>query len=274
MCMLAIVLAHRDLQISKKLVNSDYKNNRVEDPTKISDKQQKNVKKYVKDFFDRAVEKDKERQKRKALKKAAEAASSTPTGTPNEPTGMNESNNSDDEEKDVAMSDNEDEAVKVKSATPTTPLDPSFVEGLKRKRDADLDRENVEDEQSELTPKKRLKSESPPPPPTPPPPPAPVNGAFHDFEGPDGDLGYQDDVHAEGMPIEAAIAAMSEAPSPPATAHPGASDVSTVAGDEVEALSGDFNCQGQVGVRNDRAAKSEEADFQRTDEVKPHPVRV
>ncbi len=43
--------------ISKKLVASDYKHSRVEDPTSITSKQEKKVKKYVKDFFDRALEK-------------------------------------------------------------------------------------------------------------------------------------------------------------------------------------------------------------------------
>ena len=42
-------------EIGKKLVASDFKHNRVEDPTKITDKQEKKVKKYVKEFFDKAV---------------------------------------------------------------------------------------------------------------------------------------------------------------------------------------------------------------------------
>ncbi|KAI1448457.1 hypothetical protein F5Y02DRAFT_308564 [Annulohypoxylon stygium] len=52
--------------VNKKLVASDYKNNRVEDPTSITEKQEKKVKKFVKDFFDRAVEKYKAHEKKKA----------------------------------------------------------------------------------------------------------------------------------------------------------------------------------------------------------------
>lgn len=44
--------------IAKKLVSSDYKNNRVTDPTvPLSDKQDKKIKTYVKEFLDRAVHK-------------------------------------------------------------------------------------------------------------------------------------------------------------------------------------------------------------------------
>lgn len=49
------------IQVSKKLVNSDFKNNRVTDPNTISSKQEKAVKKYVKEFFDKAVLKHRSR---------------------------------------------------------------------------------------------------------------------------------------------------------------------------------------------------------------------
>ena len=52
--------------IAKKLVASDFKNNRVEDPSApLGDKQVKKIKQYVKDFLDRAVRKYGE-HKRKA----------------------------------------------------------------------------------------------------------------------------------------------------------------------------------------------------------------
>ncbi|KAK8124836.1 SET domain-containing protein [Apiospora kogelbergensis] len=44
-------------EINKKLVSSDYKNKRVDDPTTITDKQEKKIKKYVKEYFDKAVQK-------------------------------------------------------------------------------------------------------------------------------------------------------------------------------------------------------------------------
>lgn len=55
-------------EVGKKLVASDFKHNRVEDPTKISEKQEKKVKSYVREFFERAVEKKKVLDKKKAGK--------------------------------------------------------------------------------------------------------------------------------------------------------------------------------------------------------------
>jgi hypothetical protein len=52
-------------ECSKKLVNSDFKNNRVTDPSKIDPKQEKAVKKFVTEFFERAVVKKKEHDQRK-----------------------------------------------------------------------------------------------------------------------------------------------------------------------------------------------------------------
>ncbi|KAL9084370.1 MAG: hypothetical protein Q9159_005278, partial [Coniocarpon cinnabarinum] len=64
-------------EVSKKLVNSDFKNKRIEDPTKISDSQSRKVKKYVKDFLDRAVEKKKDKDAHNARKAARQATRST-----------------------------------------------------------------------------------------------------------------------------------------------------------------------------------------------------
>ncbi|KAF5683612.1 histone-lysine n-methyltransferase H3 lysine-36 specific [Fusarium circinatum] len=51
-------------EIAKKLVSSDYKNNRVGDPNApLSEKQARKVKQYVKDFLDRAVKKFGDQQK-------------------------------------------------------------------------------------------------------------------------------------------------------------------------------------------------------------------
>src|ERR1700722_9704832 len=66
-------------EIGKKLVASDFKNNRVEDPTKISSKQEKKVKKYVKDFFDKAVAKKAAHDKMKAHKKSNFGTTGNPT---------------------------------------------------------------------------------------------------------------------------------------------------------------------------------------------------
>jgi hypothetical protein len=54
------------MQISKKLVSSDFKNNRVTDLKSISSKQERAVKKYVKEFFDKAVVKHREHEQQRA----------------------------------------------------------------------------------------------------------------------------------------------------------------------------------------------------------------
>ncbi|PCD30814.1 hypothetical protein AU210_010487 [Fusarium oxysporum f. sp. radicis-cucumerinum] len=54
-------------EIAKKLVSSDYKNNRVGDPNApLSEKQARKMKQYVKDFLDRAVKKFGDQQKPRA----------------------------------------------------------------------------------------------------------------------------------------------------------------------------------------------------------------
>ncbi|KAI1375890.1 hypothetical protein F4677DRAFT_104534 [Hypoxylon crocopeplum] len=53
-------------EVNKKLVASDYKNKRVDDPTSITERQGRKVKQFVKQFFERAVERHREREKRKA----------------------------------------------------------------------------------------------------------------------------------------------------------------------------------------------------------------
>lgn len=52
-------------QVAKKLVESDYKNHRVQDPTRITSKQENQVKKYVKDFFDKVVAQKKAHDKKR-----------------------------------------------------------------------------------------------------------------------------------------------------------------------------------------------------------------
>lgn len=143
----------------------------MEDPTKISSRQEKQVKKFVKDYFDKAVLKHREREKRKAEKKAKEGDNAVLEEVKKEEES--------DGDQDMAMSDDDDDEEekkpKVESTTPITPMDQTLsAEGLKRKREED---ENVKAEGEEATPSKRLKSETPPPPP-PPPPAAPANGVY------------------------------------------------------------------------------------------------
>ena len=158
------------MKISKKLVSSDFKNNRVEDPTKISSRQEKQVKKHVKEYFDKAVAKKREHEKKKAerVSKEGESAASPP---PTMVADVKEEGESDGDQ-DMAMSDDdEDVKRKLESATPVTPSDQLLqAEGLKRKRAKDEGPDSMKIEHSEATPSKRHKSESPPPPPPPPPP--------------------------------------------------------------------------------------------------------
>ncbi|KAI5295168.1 histone methyltransferase set2, partial [Ascosphaera acerosa] len=59
-------------ELSHKLVSSDYKNRRVEDPTKISDKHAQKAKKYVKEFLDKAVVKHRHLEEKRLREKTSE----------------------------------------------------------------------------------------------------------------------------------------------------------------------------------------------------------
>ena len=152
-------------------MSSDFKNHRVEDPTKISSRQEKQVKKYVKEYFDKAVAKKREHEKKKAERRSKEGESGA-SPTPAMVAGVKKEEYESDGDQDMAMSDGDEyEKPKLESATPMTPSDQVLhAEGLKRKRVNDEDPDSIKLEDHEATPSKRLKSESPPPPPPPPPP--------------------------------------------------------------------------------------------------------
>ncbi|KAB8232136.1 SET and WW domain protein [Aspergillus alliaceus] len=142
--------------VAKKLVNSDFKNSRVEDPTKISEKQQKKVKKYCKEFFDKAVAKHRAHEQRKTDKQAKGMDSKTET--PQAP--------SDDEEEealDVKMSDDEGDKV---DENGTRLIAEELRGGVKRKRE---DGTAGDSNMGEYISSKRPRSSTPPPPPPPPP---------------------------------------------------------------------------------------------------------
>jgi histone-lysine N-methyltransferase SETD2 len=181
----ACVTNDRSQQISKKLVSSDYKNHRVEDPTRISSRQEKQVKKYVQDYFEKAVAKKKEHDKKKGERKVKEAMSGGPAVSELAAEVKKEEENHSDGEQDVAMSDDEDVKPKQETATPITPLDQLLnAEGLKRKRGEDDDPDSIKKEDKNATPIKRLRSETPPPPP----PPPPANGMHLDPSTPSNDI--------------------------------------------------------------------------------------
>ena len=160
------------VQISKKLVNSDYKNHRVEDPTYITIRKEKQVKQHVKEYFDKAAAKRREHEKKKAERKGKDGGMSAPQKEITELDFKKEDES--DQEPEVNMSDDEVEKEKQNSDTPITPMDQiTNGDGLKRKRD-DMgdDGTGIKPEEEDATPSKRLRSETPPPPPPPPPPPS------------------------------------------------------------------------------------------------------
>jgi len=158
--------------VNKKLVASDYKHNRVQDPTvPLSSKQAKKVRKYVYDFFDRALQKYLEYQKRKAQYTSKEGMQSSQTEQNTaRPTGT--------------LGKDVDEVMSDVEAPNSSPQSTSSA-GRKRKRDDDQDGDHDmrspadEDAATSSDPPsvKRIKEDdgtgndvipSPPPPPPPP----------------------------------------------------------------------------------------------------------
>lgn len=155
-------------EFAKKMVESDFKKGRVEDPSKISDKQAKSVRKHTQEFFEKAVKKKEEADKRRGLKKPKDDEEShTPPGSP--PATAGSPMDQDDAEGELS-----DEEVDEIAATPAESTNSPTA--LKRRRE---DLGNDAEDDSTLK-KLRVDAEdasTPPPPPPPPPPPAEtVNG--------------------------------------------------------------------------------------------------
>lgn len=162
-------------------MESDYNKGRVQDPTKIDKKHEERVKRYCKDFFDKAASKHKEREKHKAEKEKQQQQQQQPSTTVS-PSA--EATPADDA--DAKMSDNEFEPANADS----TAISPDDLSSLKRKRETDLlDRPNTEYDDGDRSPSKRQKSTPPPPPP----PPAPASTGDEDSK-------MEDEADAEGTP--------------------------------------------------------------------------
>ncbi|KAM5444769.1 histone methyltransferase set2 [Microsporum ferrugineum] len=172
-------------EVAKKLVNSDFKNNRVSDPTKVSDKQVKQVKKFCKEYFEKAVVKHQVYEKKKAEYKSKQNRRSD-NGSREQAIPSTDKPDESDGEDDANLSDN-DEA----SQEDTQGLSPHEEEevtsggSLKRKREVeDAMREENIDGFDVSSPSKRQRSESPPVPPPPPPPMSPDDSMeVHDMDG-------------------------------------------------------------------------------------------
>ena len=167
-------------EITKKTVASDYKRNRVDDPTRISREHEKAVKKHVYDFFDKAFKKYREHEKKKQAHKLAKAQKVEANGEKKENGETNETpsdtqilsplngedgeNEEDDEEVTMDMSEDEDGDVNM----PPTGGSDDTDESRKRKHGAE---HGVGDDAEAKRVKDDGESATPPPPPPPPPPP-------------------------------------------------------------------------------------------------------
>ncbi|PGH06473.1 histone-lysine N-methyltransferase, H3 lysine-36 specific [Polytolypa hystricis UAMH7299] len=240
-------------EVGKKLVNSDFKNNRVQDPTKIGEKQVKQIKKYCKEYLDKAVAKHRAYEKKKAEKKAREqkdgnASTNGHAGKPGSedspqlPGGPDAKKDPDsDVEEDIKMSDDEMDKGEDKKSSPMSVEDRSLnAESLKRKRDAG---EGEHIGNGSASPVKRARSTSPPPPPPPPPPMSPGDAMTSDdvgenlkgkriYEGEDYD-GYEDGNATPGKTQR------SETPPPPPPPPPPADGPDDREGEQDE-RNGDF----------------------------------
>jgi histone-lysine N-methyltransferase SETD2 len=154
-------------EVNKKLVSSDYKNNRVEDPTSITKKQEKKVKIYVKEFLDRAVQKYQEHEKKKVDRSTRDGSKTSQQLKINgHDTAMEIHANLDNG--DIVMTDDEEPG-----ATPAS-------SDLKRKREDELvgSPELTPSETPSLKKLKENENDVPSPPPPPPPPPPEIEDTF------------------------------------------------------------------------------------------------
>lgn len=209
------------------MVESDYKNHRVSDPTKISSKQVKAIKKYVVEFFNKVVKKRREHEKQKkekaeAAKKAAEKVGSrTP---PVLAMGSPAAGKVEDEE-DVQLSEDDGNASEEE------------VDSGKRKRGSETPATPLDGEESAA---KKIKMDTPPPPPPPPPPPA-EDEAEEDEEGGLGDSATPtQDVSSLNADSWATNSGVKQEPSPSDT-NEGASMEYTLEGSETVGANGHTN---------------------------------
>ncbi|KAK0621509.1 methyltransferase-like protein [Bombardia bombarda] len=158
--------------VNKKLVASDYKHNRVDDPTRISSKQEKKVKKYVKEFFDRALVKFRELEQKKAERTTTQDTTTTaekqqqqkqqqPPTEAGQAAAAAETPAAAAEDDDVVLSDVED--------------DSTLSTGSERKRKREGELESAGETPSETPSLKRVKEDEVVDIPSPPPPPPPPN---------------------------------------------------------------------------------------------------
>jgi [histone H3]-lysine36 N-trimethyltransferase len=166
-------------QLNKGLVESDYKNNRVEDPTRaIGVKQQRKIKRHVKNFLDRAVVKFKEIEAAKTSRdqKSNAVLGANQTELPNA-AGSSTTDAQDMQEPESTIVDVKDIDVDADDIIMTDddePDDSPSESDLKRKREEDTTVDSHSMTPSDTPSAKRMKEDEmfePTPPPPPPPPP-------------------------------------------------------------------------------------------------------
>ncbi|KAG9594939.1 hypothetical protein KCU97_g5419, partial [Aureobasidium melanogenum] len=172
-------------ECSKKLVNSDFKNNRVTDPNKIDSRQEKAVKKFVTDFFERAVVKKKEHDQRKGQSSNQAGTDAMQVDSPKDADVEDVSNVAGMHTND----DNNDTAASLSSAN------------LKRARIEESSMTGAAHEDDPQGKKARVSAPAPPPPP---PPPA---GNMHEE---DMQAGSEDYSNAEGFSIKGAAGGLQQ----------------------------------------------------------------
>lgn len=162
-------------EINKKIVASDFKRGRVANPEKVDEERIREVKKYVKSFFDKAVQKKKEREKRLQEKQKSTTAKgglsatelSQPNGTASEAQLLSPIC-------DVEIPDDDDNDVSSPLAQPSPSVSAEPVDSvdLKRKRENDDSGSPADSETKRLKEGDTPGSEEGCPPPPPPPPPS------------------------------------------------------------------------------------------------------
>ncbi|TQS39174.1 hypothetical protein Golomagni_00305 [Golovinomyces magnicellulatus] len=173
-------------EVGKKLVASDFKNDRIEDPTKISTKQEKKVKSYVRAYFEKAVAKKAELDRRK---KEKERIAKLSNGDLKETINICSPCVKEEEETFELLS-------------PTSPRDNSpGTPSMKRKRDENSEMPSGIEI---LEPFKKLKDEAVENIPTPPPPPPPPSGQIRDHHDEEQDM-IDDEISALQMEAEEKI---------------------------------------------------------------------
>jgi [histone H3]-lysine36 N-trimethyltransferase len=129
------------------LVDSDFKHGRVEDIHRISDKQQQKIKKYCKDYFEKAVAKHRAHEKRKTERKG----------------GHDENKDKDHQDESVSVTP-QDAAIDDKESLSDLNAsdDDNEPTGKRKREDNSNDDSDAAIEKGQASPMKRHKSSTPP----------------------------------------------------------------------------------------------------------------